>query len=456
MPDGFDKTMLPVLKVFWFCLHLPRTLLDTIVLTSAEIYNHRHLDGSHAIVPVPIQLAFTDDVIQRIKRSQPAVLFVPNAHAAVAAQLRLRVTTLEPIPFSALTPETAARLWRELGSLYGPRRQYQRLVQPPIANEDLLLAPARLPTQFMTRHLAVEQSYVDQKKDRAEHLIPQSMHFRFVWAAIAELENKKTPEKEAELLMPETLRSTERTFKIPVVLGSLGVANAYVLAARRSGKQTRSRALESPPNFQTLKAEMNDEEVERAALSCVMTTRACATEGIGVVLPPIPSKAFGLLDTLERHYALNRPNPKALWRVLRDISSALRPLFDDAIWHLLKKASVVTAFTNFSIGLVTPPGASSPLCTIMPCSYFPTMPMTRTFQMIPTRLPMIYLKAGLRVLVAECVARKDPIATASRRASRMLADNLADTPGVSVDIVECNSVTISTEHSRRHHLKSSY
>lgn len=156
-----------------------------------------------------------------------------------------------------------------------------------------------------------------------------------------------------------------------------------------------------------------DRLLERTTIELVTTHRAIARGGLGLTLPSIPSQAFSLLSDLERHCA-GRPDGRKVWSILSRLQAiATSDQFTD-ISPAIERASMITAFSNFPIGLLRLPGDTDPLMCRIPIAYRPLLPLTRTLQQELRPLVNVDLTDGFRVLVAECIPEGDPVEQPSR------------------------------------------
>src|SRR6185295_851250 len=103
---------------------------------------------------------------------------------------------------------------------------------------------------------------------------------------------------------------------------------------------------------------------------------------------------------------------------------------------VLTKATKVSAFTNFPVGLAALPGTSAPLCCIMPVSLLPIQPLTRCLQHELSPRPITYVRQNLRVLIAECLSPSDRIHRFSMVGWQSVQDTVRSVPGSVCDLIE--------------------
>ena len=116
------------------------------------------------------------------------------------------------------------------------------------------------------------------------------------------------------------------------------------------------------------------------------------------MLPSLPPEAFVLLAQLERHCAASAPRGHVVRRLLDRLDAATTDLWTEALAALVARASSLTVFSNFPLGLLRLPGDTSPLCAHVPIAYRPLLPLTRTVQTELTYIPSTDLSMGPRVL----------------------------------------------------------
>jgi hypothetical protein len=137
-----------------------------------------------------------------------------------------------------------------------------------------------------------------------------------------------------------------------------------------------------------------------------------------------------------------RPSGRSVEKLLGRLSAATSDIWaSQAVTAAVARASTLTAFSNFPLGLLRLPGDTAPLAARIPVTYRPIVPLTRAVQMELSSLPSVDLSGGARVLIAECIPATDPVGRLSRVGFEAIRDNrhLAD-GGLAITLVETLSV----------------
>ncbi|MCF2434306.1 hypothetical protein LV779_02685 [Streptomyces thinghirensis] len=95
-------------------------------------------------------------------------------------------------------------------------------------------------------------------------------------------------------------------------------------------------------------------------------------------------------------------------------------MFTEPVMEAISRASMLTVFSNFPLGIATMPGDTAPLAARLPLTYEPLLPLTRTVQKAGASRPRIEWRNSIRVLVAECILASDPVARSHETAGGSL------------------------------------
>lgn len=218
--------------------------------------------------------------------------------------------------------------------------------------------------------------------------------------------------------------------KVHVALGCPGVAPA----ARR--RVFTRRDLRGPPSG----SDSRDFEAEATTLSFLVEHRACATNGIGLCLPPLPDRAFTLLDRLEGHCATSDPDGAVVVRDLERLGRLVATYLGEDGQKLLEQAATVTAFSDFPMSLTMLPFDSAPICCRKAIALRPLTPLTRALEIECLHPPASYFKHGFDVLIAECLDQNDPLRKIVATGWDNVAEVIRGLPNTRCDIVDVTSV----------------
>lgn len=441
VPHGLDHEVVAALPGLWYCLHLPNTFFELIDLPASGLVRMQSLDLGHHIVLMPVA-AFTAQHVQApLALGVPIVAVCPDELLGPATERCSSLGfALPPTPYSRLSNESLEMHWRAIYELVETDEPY--LDRPPHLSDRLEFAPADLPRRWLARQLD------DSKEIRAETREPdQEIAIYRALNAHMLLRVAERFEQDDSARKPDdaTLAAVRAGLRVPVALAAQGVAatyvnNAYDAALR--AVRTRDRLTAAADTWTTATDGWNDATAELAAIRFLTTHRAMARSGVGITLPPVPSEAFGLLAQLEAHMRATRPTGKAVTRLLDRLADATAHLWTPAITAAVARASTLTAFSNFPLGLLRLPGDTAPLAARVPITYRPLLPLTRAVQAELSYVPLIDQSARVSVLIAECIPRADPVGALSRRGWTAAQEMLARGAGeqIVVDLVETLSV----------------
>jgi hypothetical protein len=427
LPLGFDRALTPLIPAMWFCLHLPRSRFDTIDIPCEGLKGLQRLHLPHRIAMLPISLSRAD--FHSLNDGSPKLVFAPNelfVEAQTIADYLDDVADVQPI--ENLTPQHLHRYWALLHDLLKiGRPQYVK----PSRLLDLKspLRAAMLPMHFVVRQLGggMDEAVPNENEfsDQA-NLVDYFSHTQAVLSATAELELKDTPHVVAERIFPNDLAVHRREYRSPVALTVPGLSPQALTAqfAKLLGKKKYLNVA--------------DFEVENSVLDFLAAHRALASNGIALTSRPLSTKSFGLLDQLEKTWKSHRP--RAVSRLLAQITQEVTAILAQQEVNALLHASPLTCFAEFPIGLAIFPGGTSPLCSRVPISYRPIVPLTRALQLELAPAPTIHWRGKLKVLVVEAISANEPVGRASRHGWALAQEYLADVPNTLCDVVEVRSI----------------
>jgi hypothetical protein len=281
-------------------------------------------------------------------------------------------------------------------------------------------------------HDASDDNDATSKDERFE----QSVWYQILLSATARLEDDGVTPEIAEELMPETLQQETQRVRFPVAVALPGVPSGY---ARKVFGETQAPT--SPDQGATVGSTGgwsdeflpdSDSSAEDLVFEFLAAHRSIARTGVGLVLPTVPDEAFHLLAQLEDHFR-SGARPHVVWRMLRKLDDVCASILTDSFKQAISRASTITAFTNFPLGLLGLSDDLDPLCCRVPIAYRPVLPLTASVQQELRPPTTIDLTDGLRVLIVECIPPEDAVGKASRTGWEV-ALQMADASEVSPDI----------------------
>lgn len=440
IPHGLDREVVAALPGLWYCLHLPNTFLELIDIPPSRLAVSQSLDLGHHILLMPIA-AFTEEYVGPLLRQGVPVLAVcPDELLAETtercAQLDFR---LSPTPYSRLSSGSIEEHWRATYELVDTERPY--LGRVPRLSRRLEFAAADLPRRWLARQLDdPEEIRAETDSSEQDEVIYRALDAQTILGVVARMV------QEGDDFEPNNAVLAEERFRrrFPVTIASPGVAPSYVNRAydlELRTERNRDQSTAAADTWTTATERWSDASAELSAIRFLATHRAMAHSGIGITLPPIGSRAFGVLAQLETLMQTLSPTGRAVARLLDRLAASTEHLWTPAVTATVARASSLTVHSNFPIGLLRLPGDSAPIAARVPVSYRPLLPLTRAVQAELTYVPRIDLSERVKVLVAECIPDSDPVGAPSRlgwaTALAMLASDAGDR--IAADLVETSS-----------------
>lgn len=153
-------------------------------------------------------------------------------------------------------------------------------------------------------------------------------------------------------------------------------------------------------------------DTEEKMLRLMGIHNSISNNGIHMPLKTISEECFIELNSLENH-CKGTKNNRYIWRALKKLGKLISQEFTEHELEIIQKASNITVFSDFPIGLAILPGSTAPLCCVKPISYKPITPLTRAAQIELGKVPTIPIQRGTKILIIECLATNDRIRKAS-------------------------------------------
>ncbi len=150
---------------------------------------------------------------------------------------------------------------------------------------------------------------------------------------------------------------------------------------------------------------MNAEQLsdnERRIIRILGVHRAIARNGILIELPCATELMFQKYDNLEE-CCKNGTNNNFVWRSLKELGKEVAACFNQKQAWLLRRASDITVFSDFPIGLSIFEGDEVPFQCYKSVSYQPLTPLTRRLQSEMLKKQQYYFGEGCKIAIAECI-----------------------------------------------------
>lgn len=438
VPHGLDRAVAAALPGLWYCLHLPNDLLE-LIDTPARVLKQsqdQHLD--HEIILAPIQV-FDPAVLSRwLERIYPLLVICPDDLAAEASERSESLGFLLPVvKFSELSDASLREHWRAIHDKVVPDAPY--LGREPKLSLRWDLSVTELPKVWLARQMGWELAADNSASENLDRLVGEALYHQVLLAAVARLEGANTPPEVATQKLPGVIEEEKRRMRMPVALALPGVASGYSRRVYEVSERARIHpmpAIDVADTWSTDISGKSDVLIERSALEFITAHRAIARSGVGMIFPSVPQIAFDLLGQIEEHFRDNPRGPK-VWQMLDKLDKATRSMWTDSTASAVARASMLTVFSNFPIGLLRLPGDVEQLSSRIPIAYKPILPLTNAVQRELMSAYAVEVPEDFTVLVAECIPASDPVGRYSRRGWETTRQLITSTsPGVTFRCVE--------------------
>ncbi|MFB7442259.1 CHAT domain-containing protein [Streptomyces mirabilis] len=414
VPHGLSRDMATALPGLWYCLHLPSTLLDFVDMPAWLLQAAQYLKIDHQILLIPIDLLHTPQAARFLHGLHRTLVLCPDDLVDQARRLSVELHfALPTAAFSLLSDESLKSHWQAIHRHYLP--DVSVLSSNLALTRRTDLAPVTLPQARLARQMRWPLLPITGRDN--VNLVSTAMQRQSVLATLARLEREGHTPESVEPLFDGVRRQEAGRLRLPVTLAAPGVAPGYSRTAYSSELRAYMEAEEHSNEIDTWSVEMAtrpNAAVERSAIQFVTAHHAIATSGLGLVLPTIPPKAFVELAELEKHFVQGE-KPAAVRRLLTRLNESTQSVWTKDAVETIKRASYLTVFSNFPLGLLTLPGDTAPLSARIPIAYRPLTPLTRTVQKELTTPSSLNLDGKIRVLIAECIPTSDPVGRLSRQ-----------------------------------------
>lgn len=374
----FDELLIPILPALDYCLHMPRTELDTYDTDTEVLDKAYDVPQDIMIMPEeglllpqfpfqPTLIIYSDDCSEEVKNKAKSYNPVLGAVSILDLSKNLLVKQ-----WNALFESRNLRNGKKLSDI---DKQYL------LDDEKQLL----LPVLFSARQYgkadyvynAVFNS-VNAFETCANLLWNQLLHHN----ALMNCKGCKGDDSAAfRKMFSDGIERAKKSIRINVVITMPGVSQGQV-------------------NYGGLTAELPNDE--KKVIKLLGVHRAIAKEALLVELPVAGKELFEKLNELEVN-CKQGTNNKYVHKTLRDIGKMFEgKLTQEQMWAVYM-AKHITVFSDFPIGLAIIGNADTSLQCYKEISYRPLSPLTRCLQNEMVKHRQIYYGHRCKIAFAECV-----------------------------------------------------
>lgn len=374
----FDDRLIPVLPAVEYCLHMPRTEMDTYDVDT------RVLDNAY---DVPHNICIIPDTAPFIEQMMPQFTFIiyeDNCLNCVKESAQCSETELEAMSVSDLSNESLKKHWE---SLFIKRtvKDVERLRDIEkqfflLDDKQLILPALTTARQYGNADIVYNKVFnsVNIFETCADVIWNQLVHHNALMSCSS---FSGTDGNLFRKMYSEGKKKAEKTTRVNVVISMPGV----------SCRQAKLGGLN-----QELPVD------EKKIIRLLALHRAIAKEALIIEVPLVGNALFDKLNELEIN-CKQGTNNKYIKKTLRDLGKIFEEkLTKEQLWAI-RWAKHITVFSDFPVGLVVMGDADTSLQCYKEVSYRPLTPLTRCFQNEMVKHEQIYHGARCKIAFAECV-----------------------------------------------------
>lgn len=374
----FDEELLSILPAIEYCLHMPRTELDTYD-TDTEILDKEY-DVSHDIVIGPERLIFS-----RLDLFQPTlIIYSDDCSEKIKNEVKKCKSELGAVSVLELSQRLLISQWNTLFE--------NRVLRDGEKLEDIN-------KQFLLdgeKQLVLPALYTARQYGKADSVYNGVFNSTNVFETCAKLMWNQLVHHNALMSCKDFVGTDGTEFK-----------KMYVEGMENAEKTTRVNVVITMPGvprrqitYGGLASEvLND---EKKVIRLLGVHRAIAKKALLIELPMVEKELFEKLNELEIN-CIQGTNNKYVHKILRDIGKMLERKFTKAQLWAINWSKHITVFSDFPIGLAIIGNANTSLQCYKEISYRPLSPLTRCFQNEMVKHKQLFYGAQCKIAFAECV-----------------------------------------------------
>ncbi|WP_282019600.1 hypothetical protein [Planomicrobium okeanokoites] len=396
-----DSDLINIMPALHYAMHLPRIGFDVLDLDERMLL--QSYDQPNNIIPFP------SDVVHMINdfsiMPRPTLIIFEEKCEESAIKLQEKIgSTLGIINIDSLSTESLKKHWRMIWDVVSKNNDtsvvdYEGLQLYDSSKIELL------PLVFFSQQFGRLKNVKEAINSSANNLKKIAMFQFEAHATLKTFENILNSNINHNSTLtnsryPELLKKNYKTVEVPVVITMPGIAIPQISHHGRSS---------SLP------------DKEREMIKLLGVHRAIARNAVYIELETVPKELFYELNQLELNCRHERgTNNQYVWRTLRKLGKILSNHLTSVQKNIILRASHITVFSDFPIGLAILDEASAPLGCYKKISYRPLTPLTKAFQYEMPKMVHYYIGKKFKVIIAECLEKTDPIKSHSDKLWAML------------------------------------
>lgn len=373
----FDELLTPILPAIEYCLHMPRTEMDTYDIDTEVLDNAYDVPQEILIMPdmelfqfpfsfQPTLIIYADDCLEKVKNRAKSLGAVLGA-----------------VSISDLSVNLLVKQWNVLFD----KRNLEKGEKLADIDKQYLLDGEKqlvLPALFMARQY--------EKSDYVYNSVFNSVNIfetctNLIWKqllhhnALMSCKGFSGDDSAAfKAMFSKGMEKAEMNTRVNVVITMPGVPQGQI-------------------NYGGLSSKLPEDE--KKAIKLLGIHRAIAKGALLVEVPVVGKELFEKLNELEIN-CKQGTNNKYVHRILRDIGKVLeKKLTQEQMWAV-NWAKHITVFSDFPIGLAIIGDADTSLQCYKEISYRPLSPLTRCLQTEMVKHQQLYFGKQCKIAFAEC------------------------------------------------------
>lgn len=374
----FDKSLTPILPAIEYCLHMPRTEMDTYD-TDTEV-----LDKAYD-VPQEILIMPDMGLSQFPFLFQPTlIIYADDCSEEVKNKAKSLDAVLGAVSISDLSVKLLVKQWN---ILFDKRN---------LKNDEKL---ADIDKQYLLdgeKQLLLPALFTARQYGKADYVYNAVFNSVNIFETCADIIWNQLLHHNALMSCKDFNGDDSAAFK---AMFSKGMEKAEV-DTRINVVITMPGVPQGQINYGGLTSNLPDDE--KRAIKLLGIHRAIAKGALLVELPVAGKELFEKLNELEIN-CKQGTNNKYVHKALRDIGKMLESkLTQEQMWAI-KRAKHITVFSDFPIGLAIIGDSDTSLQCYKEISYRPLTPLTRCVQHEMVKHRQLYYGNQCKIAFAECI-----------------------------------------------------
>lgn len=374
----FDDLLIPILPAVEYCLHMPRTEMDTYDVDTRVLDNEYDVPHNICIIPD------TTPSIEQIMPQFTFIIYADNCLECVKQSAQSSEVELSAMSVSDLSHESLKKHWESLfikRTVQDVERLRDIEKQFCLSDDKQLILPALATArQYGNADVVYNKVFnsVNIFETCADVIWHQLVHHNALMACSS---FSGTDGDVFRKMFREGEKNAEKTTRVNVVITMPGIPRRQV-------------------KLGGLNQELPDDE--KKVIRLLALHRAIAKEALIIEVPLVGNALFHKLNELEIN-CKQGTNNKYVKKILQDLGKIFEEkLTKEQLWAI-NWAKHITVFSDFPIGIAIIGDADTSLQCYKEISYRPLTPLTRCLQNEMLKHRQLHLGSKCKIAFAECI-----------------------------------------------------